>query len=104
VLAFERQVVASLIADDGTQEHRAAIEAWVDESLADMPEHLRAGVVAESLVLGAAARVARRPPASMVALLDASPIALLRQYVRLFRSLVLFAENELTKDAPEMMT
>jgi hypothetical protein len=102
VLAFERQVVASLLAD-GSHEHRAAIEAWVDESLADMPEHLRAGVVAESLVLGAAARLARRPPASMVALLDASPIALLRQYVRLFRSLVLFAENELTKDVPEAL-
>jgi hypothetical protein len=100
VLPFERQVVASLV-DGGSDEHRAAVERWVEASLADMPEHLRAGVIAESLALAAAARLARRSPESTVALLDSSPIGLLRQYVRLFRSLVLFAENELSNGTAE---
>jgi hypothetical protein len=97
VLGFERQVVGALAGDvDGGR--RAAIDAWVDGSLADMPEVLRAGVAAESVVLGALWRAARidgrRDLAGFVDGLGRSPVGPLRQYARLFRSLVLFAELE----------
>jgi len=59
-----------------------------------MPEHLRAAIAAASLALGASSFVlgVGRPS---VRSLDTSPIPQLRQYVRVFRSLVLFAEQEL---------
>lgn len=96
VLRFERQVVASLVTtpDPG---RRAAVEAYVDGALRAMPEHLRAGVVAESLLLGTWDRARRRGSPGAVDLdpLERSRIDVVRQYVRLLRSLVLFAENEL---------
>jgi hypothetical protein len=97
VLAFERQVVASLT-ERVDPRRRAAVAAWVEGCLDDMPEHLRAGVGAQSMMLGAVARVAHRPTSSLVDALDRSPITLLRQYPRLFRSLVLFAEHELADE------
>jgi hypothetical protein len=60
-----------------------------------MPEHLRFSIGAASIVLGLWALVFRPRGAAMVRSLDASPIPQIRQYVRLFRSLVLFAEQEL---------
>ena len=60
-----------------------------------MPEFLRLGVAGESLVFATFAKVRRRSLGALVETLEASPIALVRQYVRLFRSLVLFAEQEL---------
>jgi hypothetical protein len=70
-------------------------EAWQGRD--DMPEHLRAGVVAESLLLGTWDRARRRGSPGAVDLdpLERSRIDVVRQYVRLLRSLVLFAENEL---------
>lgn len=106
MLGFERQVVDHLVTTTDPA-RREAVRRWVDGSLADMPEHLRAGVLAESLALATVARLRRagaRPTdadvASAVRILDASPVALLRQYVRLFRSLVLFAEQELAGQQP----
>ena len=71
-----------------------------------MPEHLRAGVAAESIVLGGRSWLEHRAgrldehrlprahrPAGRRASID--PV---RQYVRLLHSLVLFAENELAAD------
>lgn len=95
MLAFERQLVAALTTASDP-EVRAGVERFVDGSLGDMPEFLRLGVVAESVVLSTLASLARRDPRAVVRILDRSPIALLRQYVRLFRSLVLFAELELS--------
>jgi hypothetical protein len=94
MLAFERKVVAGLTTstDPGL---RAEVERWVGGTLEDMPEFLRAGVLAESVLFAAVGRLLRRDATSFVASLDASPIGLVRQYVRLFRSLVLFAELEL---------
>jgi hypothetical protein len=81
---------------------RAAVEAYVDGTLRGMPEVLRAGVAAESLVFGAPARVARifgrfdaRALERQVEGWKTSRIDPIRQYVRLIQSLVLFAENEL---------
>jgi hypothetical protein len=103
MLWLEREVVATLVSPALDAEQRSAVEAYVDESLRAMPEHLRAGVAAESLVFGAWPRVQRRlgrfDRAAVDARVDrwkASRFDLIRQYVRLLQSLVLFAEHELT--------
>ena len=107
MLRFERQVVATLMTtpDRGRQ---AAVERFVDGTLRSMPEHLRAGVLAESVALGTLATVVRSGRGQtgthdrLLDWIERSPVGLLRQYVRLFRSLVLFAEQELaTVPAPE---
>jgi hypothetical protein len=101
MLWFERQVVTTLAADVD-EPRRSAIEEYVDGALGAMPEHLRAGVVAESLVLGAwvrlqraLGRLDRRTLDTRLEAWEASPIGPVRQYVRMMRSLVLFAEHEL---------
>ena len=94
MLWFERHVVASLT-ETTDPEQRAAIASFVDGTLRAMPEHLRAGVVAESLALGGWARIRRLDADALVTSLRRSPVGLLRQYERLLGSLVLFAENEL---------
>jgi len=122
MLRFEREVVRALAADLDPA-RVGAIENWVAGSLRAMPEYLRAGVLAESVALGAWATVRRaRPaantnagadagapvpnmgdPSALLAQLDrwdASPIGPIRQYVRMLRSLVLFARYELPEPAP----
>jgi len=95
VFGVERDVVAALLATDDDR-HRAEVEAWVAGSLADMPTLLRAGVAAESLLVAVARRLRpSRDLASLLALMERSPIGLLQQYPRLFRSLVLFGDLEL---------
>lgn len=103
MLRFEREVV-EVLATASDQPTRSAVEAFVDGSLRAMPEHIRAGVIAESLLLGAYTRLSTigwaTPPPALSSKLDAwetSPIGPLRQYVRMFRSLVLFSENELAE-------
>jgi hypothetical protein len=103
MLWFEREVVATLVSPTLDDQQRSAIEAYVDESLRAMPEHLRAGVAAESLVFGALPRaqrlLGRLDRAAVDARVDrwkASRFDVVRQYVRLLQSLVLFAEHELT--------
>jgi hypothetical protein len=103
MLWFEREVVGALVASPDPAV-RSAVEAFVDGSLRDMPEPIRLGVVGETVLLGgyvAALRLRRRVgDAEIVELLDrweASPIGLLRQWPRMMRSLVLFAENELVE-------
>ena len=94
MLWFERHVVEALVTTDDVRRRRDIV-AYVDGSIRAMPEHLRFAIGSASVLLGGAARVLRPDPARVVRLLDKSPIAPMRQYVRLFRSLVLFAENEL---------
>jgi hypothetical protein len=100
VLRFERQVVDTLTTTSDP-ELRRDVATYVDECLRSMPEHLRAGVVAESLALGAWSRVrsfGRSDRASLEAQLarwEHHPVDVVRQYVRLIGSLVLFAEVEL---------
>jgi hypothetical protein len=94
MLRFEREVVSTLTA--GIDEPlRADVETYVDEALHAMPEHLRAGMIAESLALGAWARVSQRGRGFSLERLESSKLDPVRQYVRLLRSLVLFAEYEL---------
>ena len=106
MLWFEREVVATLVSPSLDNPQRSAVEAYVDESLRAMPEHLRAGVAAESLLFGAWPRVLRALGRLDRHALDAkvehwkaSRFDLIRQYVRLLQSLVLFAEHELTPGA-----
>ena len=94
MLSFERQVVDRLVTTTDTRRRRD-IESFVDGALRDMPEHLRVSIGSASLVLGGWAFVARPDGSRLVRALDTSPIPPIRQYVRLFRSLVLFAEQEL---------
>jgi hypothetical protein len=81
---------------------RAAVESYVSGTLHSMPEHLRAGVLAESLALGSrswielrAGRFDRDRLHARLTRWKHSSIDPIRQYVRLLESLVLFAENEL---------
>ena len=103
MLKFERQVVGALMSPALDPGARAAVESYVSESLHSMPEYLRAGVIAESLVFGAGLRIGRRDDARLRARINGwktSHIDFVRQYVRLLQSLVLFAENELAPSTP----
>ena len=102
MLWFERQVVSTLMSPTLDEHTRTAVESYVATTLHEMPEHLRAGVAAESVVLGGwswlTSRVGRndsRRLRARVASWKTSPLDPVRQYVRLLESLVLFAENEL---------
>lgn len=107
MLWFEREVVGALT-ESPDQPLRSSVESFVDGSLRDMPEHLRAGVIGESVLLGGYVaglrKLGRLPaddPGALVEQLDAwerSRIGVVRSYVRMMKSLVVFAENEL---APE---
>jgi hypothetical protein len=104
MLAFERRFVDALL--DGLPGSggggsvdpavRSRVHEWVDGSLRTMPQHLRLGVAGESVLLAGWSSVAPGPLDALPAKLERSPVLVLRQYVRLFRSLVLFAEQELT--------
>ena len=103
MLDFEREVVASLVTSTDP-EVRSGVLTYVDRSLRSMPEHLRAGVAAESLVLGAWVRLRQTltPGDDLGSRLEAwedSRLSPVRQYVHLLRSLVLFAEHELAPEA-----
>jgi hypothetical protein len=105
MLWFEREVVGALT-ESPDQPLRSSVEAFVDGSLRDMPEHLRAGVAGESVLLGTyvlalrrTGRLAEGDAQALAAQLESwesSRIGVLRQYVRMMKSLVSFAENELT--------
>jgi hypothetical protein len=60
-----------------------------------MPEHLRLGVLAETIALGAWAKVRGADDDALIASFESSPLWPVRQYVRLLRGLVIFAEQEL---------
>ena len=94
MLGFERRMVAALTTSPDPA-LRAGVEGWVDDTLRDMPEHLRLGVLAESIGLGAWAKVRGSDDATLIRSFEASPLWPVRQYVRLLRSVVLYAENEL---------
>jgi hypothetical protein len=107
MLWFEREVVATLVSPTLDDRERSAVESYVDASLRAMPEHLRAGVAAESLAFGAWPRVqqllGRLDRAALDAKVErwkASRVDVIRQYVRLLQSLVVFAEYELTPGGP----
>lgn len=94
MLGFERRMVAALTTSTDAKV-RAGVEGWVDDTLRDMPEHLRIGVVLQSVALGVWARLRGTDDASLVRSFDRSPLWPVRAYVRLLRSVVLFAEHEL---------
>jgi len=102
VLRFERELVRALVDPDLEPTRRQAIESFVDASLCSMPQHIRLGVAAETMVLGTwpliGLGLGRLDQASLRGLAQrwgTSRLDPLRQYVRVFASLVAFAENEL---------
>ena len=100
MLWLERRIVAALAGSDD-QRTRGAITEFVDTSFRAMPQHLRAGVVGESILLGAYVRLRRGPnpsPAAILASLEQwehHPIGVVRQYARLLSSLVIFPQQEM---------
>ena len=105
MLWFEREVVQAM-GDAPDQATRAAVEAFVDGSLRAMPELTRLGVVAESLVFGSYVRwlttagrlVDHRDLRRRLDHWETSRVGVVRLYVHMFRSLVVFAENELVAE------
>ena len=102
MLWFEREVVAALVGSDDPGV-RSSVEAFVDGSLRDKPEHLRLGLAGESMLLGGYAAALRAlgrldgddALAARLHSWETGPIGVVRQYVRAMKSLVIFAENEL---------
>ena len=99
MLWFERQVVDRLMSTRDPR-RRAEVTAHVDGTISAMPEHLRAAIGAASLAFGGWFRIVRPRGRGgeadpLVHSLDNSWLPPMRQYVRLFRGLVLFAEQEL---------
>lgn len=103
MLSYERRVVASLLT--GADPDRAAsVTGFVAGSLGAMPEHLRLGISAISVGLGAWSALRRtvglgRSGEAEVAWLEEHPVGLVRQWLRALRSLVTFAEQESLADA-----
>lgn len=97
MLGYERKVVAALCTTTDPLE-REAVMAWVEGSLLAMPEVLRAGVAAGSVVLGAWAAVTRKDGQRLVDALERSPLPPVRLHLRLLRSLVLFGDLELSPE------
>jgi hypothetical protein len=107
MLWFEREVVGALT-ESPDQPLRSSVEAFVDGSLRDWPEHLRLGVAGESLLLGtyvaALRRTGRLAPDDREGLLhlleqwEHAPIGVLRSYVKAMRSLVVLAEHEMVAE------
>lgn len=98
MLWFERRVVDALGTVPDPTIHAAVVE-FVATSLLAMPDHLRLGVAAESVLLGGWTVLtgrARSPEtlATQVRAWESHPVSFVRQYARLFGSLVLFAEQE----------
>ena len=108
MLRFEREVVTAL-GSAPDPDTRGAVEAFVDGSLRALPELARAGVLGESILLGAYVELLRKAgrladDVDLRRRLDTwetSRISFLRQYVHLFRSWVLFAEHELAPAGPD---
>jgi hypothetical protein len=98
VLRFERQVVEAL-STTRDPEALAAVAEWVDGSLSSMPELLRAGVALASVALGAWSRVAGKSGVALIESLEESPLPPVRMHLRLLRSLVLFGDLELDREA-----
>lgn len=96
MLWFERQLLASMV-DHLDHDDQERVSTYVAGALGGLPEHLRLGVAAQSVALGAWARV--RPGITHLAALESSPLGPVRMYARLMRSLVLFAEQELRPGA-----
>lgn len=100
MLSFQRRVVAALLSPIDAA-HRPAAHAWVDGALRGMPEHLRLGVAADTVLLGTWARathprgLAEADLRALISRWETNPLAPVRQYARLLGSLALFAEHEL---------
>ncbi len=105
---FERRAVALLARGGRGPARTEAIEAYVGETLRLMPDHLRLGVALESAVFGTVEAVGRAVGLvdddrlrDLLERCESSSITPLRQYVRLLRSLTLYAGEELDEDRGE---
>ena len=100
MMLLERRVVTALLSTEDDAQRRAVVE-FADGSLAAMPEILRFGLSAITVLLTAWTALGRlvgrdRSDAEVLAWVQDHPVGLVRQWVRALRSLVLFAELETT--------
>lgn len=102
--SFRTRVIDALLEPLGPVQ-RGPAERFVDGSLADLPEHLRLGIMVDSILLELVTRVThqgRIPDAAtlrtLVARWESNPLTPVRQYARLLSSLVLFADQETRPD------
>lgn len=97
MLAFERRVVTAMLTSEDPQQRASTLD-YVAGALGELPEVIRTGVWGESVALGSWYRLrdlaGELDGRALVESLESNPIGLVRQYVRLLRSLVLFAEQE----------
>ncbi len=99
MLWLERRVVMALAGPDD-ERTGGAITQFVGSSFDAMPQHLRLGVVGESILLGAYVRVRhgldpdREVILASIQQWEHHPIGVIRQYARLLSSLVIFAQQE----------
>ncbi|HKA85255.1 MAG TPA: hypothetical protein VKD21_15395 [Acidimicrobiales bacterium] len=108
MLWFERDVVGALVGTDDPSV-RSSVEAFVDGSLRDKPEHLRLGVAGQSVLLGSYVALLRTlgrldGDDALRALLrswENGRIGVVRQYVQAMQALVVFAENESASAPPK---
>lgn len=94
------------LTDHLDEPRQVVIADGVADALGSMPEHLRAGVAAESVLLSVvllAGRARGRPDSDAVRRVleswERSRVSVLRQYPRVFSSLVLFFDCELEQKA-----
>jgi hypothetical protein len=103
MLPLEHRTVASMLSG-ADPDGRETVTGFVDDTLAAMPELIRAGIVAITVALTVWTGLRRvlgadDSPAARLGWLEDHPVGLVRQWVRALRSLVLFAEQELLEDA-----
>lgn len=101
MLGFERRVVTAMLTAEDPRQRSLTVD-HVDGALAALPELIRFGVAAETVALDTWYRIRSLAGTvddrALVASLESNPIGLVRQYVRLLRSLVLFSEQEAAGD------
>lgn len=98
--SFRSRIIDALLAPlEPTQ--RGAAEAFIADSLADLPHHLKIGIALDSVLLEALTRATHggRIPddatlRELIATWESNPLTPIRQYARMLSSLVLFADQE----------
>lgn len=103
--SFRTRIIDALLEPlSPTQRGRA--EAFITGSLADLPQHLKIGLALDSVLLEALTRAGHggRVPdnaalRTLVGDWERHPLTPIRQYARLVSSLVLFADQETTRDS-----
>ncbi len=93
--------VTHALLDPVSPAQRGDVEAFVQASLADLPQHLQIGIALDSILLEGITRLTHEGAIpddatlrSLVERWETNPLTPIRQWARLVSSLVLFADQE----------